>query len=378
MVCSILRIDHYEKVNKLMPQRTFRVGIVGADAKASWASVSHIPAIQGLAHMELTAVATRRETSAREAAKAFGAQRWFADPYAMILDEGIDIVTIAVKVPDHRDLVLAAVKAGKAVYCEAPLGSSVDETAMLASRAGALHVAIGLQSRLNPSVRRAAQIISESRIGRPINARIVSTTSGFGPVTATPYLYFESASAGANLLTITAGHTLDLIEAVLGSIAEVLARAETLWPTPTVMDTKETTVREVPDFVDVLGKTASGAAFAAQIMGGVAPEDSRFEFEVRGTHGWLKLTGGHPYGVQAGDLTLTSSAAFDAPDAPAVTGGLLNAAVNVGEVYASLARDIQAATRHTPDFKHALGNLRLTNAVAHAARSGERQPVDRI
>jgi predicted dehydrogenase len=360
-----------------MPQQTYRVGIVGADAKASWASVSHIPAIQGLANTELAAVATRREQSAQEAAETFGAQRWFADPYAMIRDERIDIVTIAVKVPDHRDLVIAALQAGKAVYCEAPLGSSVDETASLASRSGAHHVAIGLQSRLNPSVRRAAQIISEGMIGRPLNARIVSTSAGFGPVTATPYLYFEKSSAGANLLTITTGHTLDLIEAVLGSISEVIARAETLWPNPTVFDTKETTVREVPDFVDVLGKTASGAAFAAQIMGGVAPADSRFEFEVRGTDGWLKLTGGHPYGFQAGDLTLTSSAAFDAPDAPAVTGGLLNAALNVGEVYASLTRDIEARTRHTPDFEHALGNLRLTNAVAHAARSGERQTVPR-
>ncbi len=360
-----------------MAQQTYRVGIVGADAKASWASVSHIAAIQGLASLELAGVATRREESAKEAAEAFGAARWFADPYAMIRDEGIDIVTIAVKVPDHRDLVLAALEAGKAVYCEAPLGISVEEAAMLAFAAGARPVAIGLQSRLNPSVRRAAQVIAEARIGRPLNARIVSTSSGFGPVTASPYLYFERASSGANLLTITAGHTLDLVETVLGDITEVNARAETLWPTPTVMDTGETTVREVPDFIDVLGKTASGAAFAAQVMGGVAPGEGRFEFEVRGTDGWLKLMGGHPYGVQAGDLTLTSSAAFDAPDAPLVTGGLLGAALNVGEVYASLIRDIEMETRHTPDFGHALRNLRLTDSVANAARSGTRQVVRR-
>ena len=150
--------------------------------------MSHVPAIQGLANLALAAVATRREKSAQEAAQAFGAPRWFADPYAMIRDEQIDIITISVKVPDHRDLVLAALEAGKAVYCEAPLGSSVDETAMLASKAGSRHVAIGLQSRLNPSVRRAAQLISESKIGRPLSARLVSTSSGFGPVTATPQL----------------------------------------------------------------------------------------------------------------------------------------------------------------------------------------------
>ncbi|WP_375396087.1 Gfo/Idh/MocA family protein [uncultured Sphingomonas sp.] len=360
-----------------MAQQSYRVGIVGADAKASWASVSHIPAIKGLANLELAAIATRREESAKEAAETFGAGRWFADPYAMIRDDGIDIVTIAVKVPDHRDLVLAALDAGKAVYCEAPLGRSIDETAMLASGVGTHHVAIGLQSRLNPSVRRAGEMIVRGAIGRPLYARIVSTSTGFGPVTASPYLYFEQVSSGANLLTITTAHTLDMVEAVLGGIGEVDARTETLWPTPTVADTGGTVTREVADFVDVIGKTASGTTFSAQMMGGVAPEDARFEFEVRGSDGWMMLAGGHPYGVQAGDLALTSSASFEAPDAASVTGGLLNAALNVGEVYASLARDIDSGAHHTPDFAHGLSNLRLINAVALAAQSGTRQTVHR-
>ena len=48
----------------------FRVGVVGADAKASWAKVSHVPAINDLQGLRLAAVATRNEQSAREAAKA--------------------------------------------------------------------------------------------------------------------------------------------------------------------------------------------------------------------------------------------------------------------------------------------------------------------
>jgi hypothetical protein len=82
-----------------MNQREIRVGIVGADAKASWAKVSHVLAIKALPGVRLAAVATRSERSAREAAEAFGADRWYSDPFAMIRDERIDIVTIAVKVP---------------------------------------------------------------------------------------------------------------------------------------------------------------------------------------------------------------------------------------------------------------------------------------
>jgi hypothetical protein len=47
--------------------------------------------------LKLVAVATRNEQSAREAAEAFGADRWFSDPLAMIRDDLVDLVTIAVK-----------------------------------------------------------------------------------------------------------------------------------------------------------------------------------------------------------------------------------------------------------------------------------------
>ena len=73
----------------------------------------------------------------------------------MIRDDLIDLIAIAVKVPAHRELVLAALDAGKAVCCEAPLGRSVAETEEMASAVGALHTAIGLQGRLNPAVQPA-------------------------------------------------------------------------------------------------------------------------------------------------------------------------------------------------------------------------------
>ena len=108
-----------------MNDKTFRVGIIGADTAASWAGASHIPALATQPHLKLAAVATRREESAKAAAEAFGAERWYADPYAMIEAPSIDVVTVAVKVPAHRDLVLAALKAGKAVYSESPLGATL-------------------------------------------------------------------------------------------------------------------------------------------------------------------------------------------------------------------------------------------------------------
>lgn len=358
-----------------MTQNEIRVGIVGANAEKSWAKDSHVPAIKGVPGLRLAAVATRNERSAREAAQAFGAERWFSDPFVMIQDDQIDVVTIAVKVPAHRELVLAALEAGKAVFCEAPLGRTVAEAEEMARAAGSLHTAIGLQGRLNPAVRRAAQLISSGNIGRPLNAKIVSTTVGFGPELPSSYDYFNKTSSGANLLTISAGHTLDLVEAVLGPIIEIDARTEILWPAVKLTDTGEESLRETADYVAVLGKTQSGAVFTADIYGGVAPQDARRSFEIRGSEAWLSLTSDHPSAFQAGDATLRSNIPFVAPDEPAVSGGYMGAAINVGEVYAHLVRDLREGTYTTPGFDHALHNARLIDAIRRASERGERQKI---
>ena len=186
---------------------------------------------------------------------------------------------------------------------------------------------------------------------------------------------FNKSSSGANLLTINGGHTLDLVEAVLGPIIEVDARTEIRWPIVKLTETSVKSVRETADYVGVVGKTRSGAAFTADFDAGVPPENVRFSFEVRGSDGWLSLTSDHPYSFQAGDLTLRSNIPFVIPDEPTVSGGFMGAAINVGEVYAHLVRDVREGTYTTPGFDHALHNARLIAAVSRAAERGKRQNV---
>jgi predicted dehydrogenase len=356
-------------------QKEICVGVVGANHNAGWAKMSHVPAIKSLPGLKLAAVATRNEQSAREAAQAFGAHRWFADPFAMIRDDLIDVITIAVNVPAHRDLVHAALGAGKAVYCEAPLGRNVAEAEEMAIAVGSLHTAIGLQGRHNPAARRAAELVSSGRIGRPLTATIVSPTFGFGPEMPIAHDLFNKSSSGANLLTINGGHTLDLVEAVLGPIVEVDAQSEIRWPIVKLTETGEQSARETADYFGIVGKTRSGAAFTARLEAGVPPENVRFSFKVTGSNGWLSLTSNHPYGFQAGDLKLTSSIAFDEPVPAAVPDSFMGAAINVGQVYAQLVRDLHAGTYKTPGFQRALHNVRLIEAVRRAAELGQRQKL---
>ena len=364
-----------------MSNRPLRVGIIGADAQASWAGASHVPALAAQPSLVLAAVATRRDASAQAAAAAFGAERAYGDPLALIADDSIDVVTVAVKVPDHHALVMAALAANKAVYCEAPLGATLQETDAMAAAAAGRHTAIGLQGRHNPSVRRAIALIASGAIGHVLSAQVRATTFGFGPTTLSRYDYFNKRASGASFLTITVAHVLDIIEALLGGIVEVDARTRTVWPQIAVVDTGAASAREIPDHVDLIAATARDASVSVQVLAGVE-HDPHFVIDVRGSAGSLRLSGHHPAGAQVGDLALAASVPFDRPDAPVADGvgptaaAFWNgAAINVGEVYASLARDIAAGTFHTPGFAHAAHNRRLIAAVERAADTGMRQRV---
>src|ERR1700751_4272644 len=104
-----------------------RVGIVGANPHRGFASIAHIPSLQALPNIEITAVCTTRQDSADAAARHFGIPLAFADPARLAPHPGVDVVTVCVKVPDHYAPVMAAIDAGKHVYCEWPLGRNTDE-----------------------------------------------------------------------------------------------------------------------------------------------------------------------------------------------------------------------------------------------------------
>ncbi len=168
------------------------VGIVGASAERGWAKDAHVPAVQSLQGLELVAVAAGDEQKSNAAARAFGATKGYASAFDMIRDPAIGIVTVAVKVPDHRELVLAAVSEAKHVYCEWPLGRNLAETEELANSATSkVSTAIGLQMRSSAAVVQARQLLEKGKIGKPLTASIVSNTAAFGPSVEPAMLFAE-------------------------------------------------------------------------------------------------------------------------------------------------------------------------------------------
>ena len=167
-----------------MTGQRFRVGIVGLQPGRSWAARAHIPALRALSESyEIVGVANTSLASAEKAAAATGLPRAFADVAELVATPEIDVVTVAVKVPHHVEIVKAAIEAGKHVYCEWPLGNGLAEAKELATLArakGILGVA-GTQARVAPEIEYLRQLIADGFVGDVLSTTLV----GRGGVSAT-------------------------------------------------------------------------------------------------------------------------------------------------------------------------------------------------
>src|SRR2546423_2253857 len=159
-----------------MSSDIIRVGIVGANPRQGWAAMAHIPALTALPQFTLTAVCTTRAESAQAAAEAFGAGHAFTDAGDLAAHPEVDLVTVAIRTPAHLDPVVAALDAGKHVYCEWPLARTTKEAEMLAAAANdaGVHHAVGLQARYAPAVGYLRDLIAEGYIGQVTSVDVVA------------------------------------------------------------------------------------------------------------------------------------------------------------------------------------------------------------
>ena len=356
------------------PTKPLRVGIIGASATRGWAKESHVPAVQQLAGLVLTAVATGSQPSAEAAARAFGALAGYGNAEDLIGTPDVDLVAVAVKVPDHLELVLGALAAGKHVYCEWPLGCELAETEELAAaaRSAGVHAAIGLQTRSNPAARRAKTLIAAGAIGRVLSARLYSGTIAFRPKIGPADAYLEAASNGATLVTIHGGHALDLACAVLGGFHEVTALTTTQYPEIKVGDEGQRQARTIPDHLLVQARLAGGGALSVEVVGGCPPGATPFHLEVTGEEGKLSLEGAAPRGFQSGRLRLRLNGKSQSVDEGEVAS-MPDTAANVAGMYAALRDDVLHGTTTALGFDHALRLARLVEDVCASAQTGTKR-----
>ncbi len=358
-----------------------RVGMVGITPTRGFSSIAHMPALQALPDFEVVAVCTTRQESAEAAARHYGVPLAFADPVKLARHPQVDMVTVCVSVPDHRVPVLAAIEAGKHVYCEWPLGRDTAEAMHLleAAEAKGVRHAVGLQGRVSPSINYVRDLIAEGHIGRPLSGTLFVNAANWGATLDRAYQ--ASFANGANLMTITGGHNLDALCYILGEFRELSAFAVSQRDHIPLEGTGEMIPKDVPDQLAVIGTVESGAVISAQVRGGMT-RGQEFLFEIHGSEGDLVLTATTRASTQRQELTVQGARGAGVPLAnmpvPAkyrwVPEGVpAGSPYNVAQLYAKFAEAIRRGTPMHPGFDTAVTRHRMLDMVTRASRSGTKQ-----
>src|SRR2546429_4578931 len=256
---------------KPIPESTLGVGIIGVSPVWGWAPHPHIPALRALPKYEIRALSARSAESARAVGQAFGVSSVFSDHQQLVMQPDIDVVVVTVKVPHHRELVSAAIAAGKAVYCEWPLGRDLDDAramATLAAKQGVRTVA-GLQARQAPAIAFVQQLLRDGYVGEVLSTTMVGLSIP-GDVVVQPNAYMLDKANGANVLPIAVGHSLDLLNYVLGEFADLSAVSDLRRPLITIQETGEQIVKTAADQIAVIGNLTSEATASVHLREAVA------------------------------------------------------------------------------------------------------------
>jgi hypothetical protein len=141
-----------------------RIGILGA---GNFMRATMLPALQQADVGDITVIASAGGVSARLLADRAGIPRVADSAEALIADPNVDLVVVATPHSTHAALVVAALEAGKDVFCEKPLGLSEEEIDAVeaAWRASGRHLQVGFNRRSAPMVTFVAEQLRRAGTG---------------------------------------------------------------------------------------------------------------------------------------------------------------------------------------------------------------------
>ncbi len=206
------------------------LGVVGF----GWMGQVHSRAFTRLLHHypqapmlpRLVAVADPEPARRAQATEAYGFGTAVEDWKALVERDDVDVVSVAGPNFVHRDVAVAAARAGKHVWVEKPVGRHLADTVDVAEavRAAGVRSAVGFNYRNAPAVEQARGLVAEGRLGRveTVSVRLFSDYAAH-PDGALSWR-FDPAYAGTGVIGDLATHGLDLVRYVLGEdVTEVAA-----------------------------------------------------------------------------------------------------------------------------------------------------------
>ena len=207
--------------------KTIRWGMIGCGEVAE---VKSGPGFYKARNSRLVAVMRRNGALAADFARRHGVARWHDDADAIIDADDIDAVYVATLTDTHRDYTLRCAAAGKAVYVEKPMALAYSHCVEMVERCAAHRVPlwVAFYRRALPRFLAVRELIEAGGIGdvRVVTVRQMQRAPTPGDLSAPALAWRADAARGGGLFFEGVGHALDILDFLLGPIADVRAFAD--------------------------------------------------------------------------------------------------------------------------------------------------------
>ena len=259
------------------------------------------------AKVKMIGVCTSKPATAAAAAEIGDFDYGTTEFQALLDDPAIDVIDIATPNDLHHDQVLRAFEAGKHVYCDKPLTTTLDCAREIAAAAAAhTHLTHGMafHMRFIPATMRARELVQEGFLGRVYHFRATYYHAGYTDPSR-PLSWRLSKEAGGGALSDLGSHIIDLVRYVIGDYQSVRATTETfVKERPAAKGSSDMLPVEVDDYVGLQARMQDGALGVIEASRFATGTQDGLTFEIYGEKGALKFDMMDPNFLYAYDATV--------------------------------------------------------------------------
>jgi len=266
-----------------------KIGIVGYGAmgKAHCYGYLVAPLMEQLpVTPRVTVISGRNADAVAQAAEEYGIPNWTTDWRSLIERDDVDVVDICTPPGTHAEIATAAAAAGKAVFCEKPLSTSLVDARAAADAisAAGVHNAVGFNYRRLPALALMQRMIADGAVGEVRLWRASWLSDEFADPTI-PYDWRFDRNMGGSTIAELGCHLIDMALWMVGPVAEVCAQSTTFTKSRTSPGGH--TPVTVDDSSQVLLRFGSGARGSLEVGRVSVRRPCDFTVEVNGTEGTL-------------------------------------------------------------------------------------------
>lgn len=339
-----------------------RIGIVGAGGIVR---DRHMPGLREIDGADVVAVCNRSKESGERAAAEYGIPSVFTDWRELVESNDIDAVLIGAYPAMHCPVTIAALEAGKHVFCQARMAMNAREARMMRDAAAKRPDLVAMICPAPNGIDGdwiMMKLLRDGYVGDQYAIRVQAMSDTWVDPEKPFHWRIDPEQSGVN--TLTAGLLVEWVHRWFGPTRRIAAQTATCIAERRDPASEKMRTVEYPDIVLIHGEMASGATVKYEFSG-VHRGSPQQAIEVYGSNGMLRYL--------PSEGTIAGAQNGEQPRPIPVPGDMVRRWQVEAEWIAAIRGENPDDAPHgrgNPDFEDGVRYMDVTEAVYHSAARG--------